>query len=258
MNYGFQLSASGTLSNLYRMDVLANNLSNATTIGFKPDRVAFVQRDVAAVEDDLALPSSKLLERLGGGVHPAANRTSFEQGSISQTGNPLDLAIQGEGFFVLEDSSNGGGERFNLTRDGRFTRDASGQIVSATTGQPLMDVGNRPIFLPGNGAVTIDAAGNVRQSGAVLGRVQIADIDDRTQLRKMGHGMFSPTAEGWSARTTGTGIVTQNAVEEASVDPIAMMMQITDAGRAAESNMGMVSNHDRLLERAINTFGRVS
>lgn len=254
-----QIGSSGVLTSLYRMDVLSNNLANVSTVGFKPDAAAVMQRDVVRVEDGLgSMPSNKLLEMLGGGVHPAQTRVSFTQGTVSTTGNPLDLAIRGEGFFVMQDAGGVGADRFRLSRDGRFTRDAQGRLVSATSGLPVMDVSNRPIFLATGAPVTVDSDGTVTQAGNAVAQIQLIDVPDKSRLHKVGHGLFAASAEAWGSRRGAAAVLTQGAVEESAVDPIRAIMAITDAGRAAESNMGMVSNHDRMLDRAINTLGRGS
>jgi flagellar basal-body rod protein FlgF len=258
MNYGLQLSASGALSSLYRMDVLANNLANATTTGFKPDLPVITQRDAARIEDSLGfLPSSDLLERLGGGVMPVANRTSWEQGTLSSTSNPFDLAIEGDGFFVLRDRTDSGTDRLRFTRDGRFTRDARGLLVSTTTGMPALDVSNRTIPIPGNGPVQVQADGTILQNGQTLGRLQLTTLP-KDKLSKLGHGMFQATSEALENRKPATGIIRQSALEGSAVDAISTMMAITDASRAAESNFSLIQNADRLMDRAINGLGRVS
>jgi flagellar basal-body rod protein FlgF len=257
MNYSMQLSASGVLSNLYRMDVLANNLANATTTAFKPDLPMVRQRDAARVEDGLGLmPSNALLERLGGGVTPVANQISWEQGTLTSTGNPFDLAVEGEGLFVLRERSELGTDRLRLTRDGRFTRNDGGWLVSATNGLPALDVANRPIRIPGEGPIQVDADGTIRQNGVELARIQLARVDT-TGLSKLGHGMFQATSEALSSRRPASGIIRQNTLEGSGVDAIATMMALTDAGRAAETNFGLIQNADRIMDRAINGLGRV-
>jgi len=259
MNYGMNISASGVLTNLYKMDVLSNNLANTGTIGFKADLVAVRQRNAVGSDSPTdEVPSDRMLERLGAGVRSAPNRIEFTQGTLTSTGNPLDVAIRGDGFFVMQDSAGAGGERFRLSRDGRFTRDRGGRLVSVASGLPVMDTNNRPIVIPDDSPVTINADGSIKQRNATIAQLQIADVPDRSRLSKVGHGMFRAPSEVWSGKRPGTGVVTQNAVEESSADPIAMLMGITDAGRAVESNMQMVSNYDRMMDRAINTVGRVS
>lgn len=109
MNYGLQISASGVLTSMYRQDVLANNLANMSTVGYKPDVPTTMLRDPARIEDDLGfMPSNDLIERLGAGVLSAPNRVSFAQGALETTNRPMDLAIEGDGFFVVRNDSGGG------------------------------------------------------------------------------------------------------------------------------------------------------
>ena len=117
MNYGLQIAASGVLVQMHRTDVLANNLANIDTVGFKPDWAGALARDPARREDGLlGLPSDALVERLGAGVLAAPTMTSFAQGPIRQTGRDLDAAIRGTGFFVVGGES--GPASLRLTRDG--------------------------------------------------------------------------------------------------------------------------------------------
>ncbi len=259
MNYGLQISASGALTAMYRQDVLTNNLANATTVGFKPDVPESRQRDPVRREDGLMfLPSNSMLERLGGGVTLGRNRVQFAQGSLEKTGSPLDLAIQGDGFFVVRDESDSTGDRLRLTRDGRFTRDSGGRLVSVTTGHPVMDTANRPIVLAGSGKVAIDGDGTVRQDGGAVAKIQLASVPDTARLDKLGGSMFRAPTGSIVPRRQAEGQLKQGYVEASGVDEIRMMMQITGASRDVEANIGMIQQADRLMDRAINQLGRVT
>jgi flagellar basal body rod protein FlgG len=248
MNYAMELAASGVLTSLYRMDVMSNNLANVATAGFKPDMPFTIQRDAARVEDGLSLPSNLMLERLGGGVTLSPNQTNFEQGPMQKTGSAFDLAIEGDGFFVMLDERAATGERLRLARDGRFTRNGNGTLVSTNTGQPVLDVSNRPISVSGVSPVQIGPDGSIRQDGAVIAQIQVVSVPDRSRLAKVGNGMFRASAEAMSSLRPASGSV---------VDPIKALMGVTDAGKAAEANMSMLTGADRLMERAINGLGRV-
>lgn len=258
MSYGMQIAASGALTSLYRMDVLANNLSNLSTVGYKADASVMMQRDPARIEDGLTLPSNTLLERLGAGVMPAPNRTSFEQGTLNTTGNPLDLAIDGEGFFLILDERGDEAERLRLTRDGRFTRNGDGTLVSAASGQPVLDIANRKIVLEDPSPIEVTPGGAIRQRGVEVAKLQICTVPDRNKLSKVGQGMFRAPSESMSSLLTATGIIKQGMLEGSSVDPIRAMLGVTEAGRDVEANLGMIASHDRLTERAINGLGRVA
>ncbi len=258
MNYGLQISASGVLTSMYRQDVLSNNLANMSTVGYKPDIPTTMQRDPARIEDDLGfMPSNSMIERLGAGVLSAPNRVSYAQGALETTDRPLDLAIEGDGFFVVRNDGPGaGGVQVRLTRDGRFSLDSSGQIVMTTTGLPLMDTRNQPITPPSAGPIGVAVDGTMMQDGEIFAQVQVADVPDRSVLKKEGAGLFAPSAAGVSSIFTIQGRVRQGSVEGAAVNEIDAMMQVTSASRAAQTNIGMITYHDRLMERAINTFGR--
>ncbi|NUQ69032.1 MAG: flagellar hook basal-body protein [Phycisphaerales bacterium] len=259
MSYGLQLSAAGVLTSMYRMDVYANNLANTDTVGFKADIPAALTRKPVTEEDADAgmLPSNKMLERLGGGTLAFPTATSHTQASLRSTGNDLDLAIQGDGFFVTRDVADAGGDALRFTRDGRFTRNADGLLVMATTGMPVLDVSGNSIKLP-NGKVTVDADGTIRHGQAAVARVQITDVPDRSRLRKQGHSLFTAPADAMSSRFAATGSIRQNHIEESGVDEVRTLLNVTSAARDIESNLAMIQQHDRLMERAIAVLGRVN
>ncbi len=258
MNYGLYISASGALTAMYRQDVHANNLANLDTVGFKPDHAATVQRLSAREEDGLAhLPSNALLERLGAGVLLAPNRIGFGQGPLDATGQPFDLALQGDGFFVLRtDGKNQ--DSIRLTRDGRFTRDATGRLISATSGLPVLDVSNNTIRIPDGANPRIEADGSIFSGERFVARIQVMEVLDRGQLTKEGHSLFRPTSAALEARFAGSAAVRQGFLERSATDPFRAMMGTTGAGRDFETNMQMIAQHDRLMDRAINTLGKVA
>jgi flagellar basal-body rod protein FlgF len=258
IGYGLNLSASGALTALYRMDVMANNLANISTVGFKPELAMARQREAARPEDGLGfLPSNALLEQLGGGVMNAPNRISFSQGPLQTTGNPLDVAIDGEGFFVLRDTAASDADRFLVTRDGRFTMNQNRELVSTSSGMPVMDNQNRPIVLDGTGDVQIGPDGGIRQNGQQVAQLGVVALDDLARIAKGPGGTFIAPPDVMQRRRTAPGLVKQHALEGAAVDPIRAMLSVTGAGKAAEANFGMIQSHDRLMERAINSLGRV-
>ncbi len=259
MNYGLYISTSGALNAVYRQDLLTGNLANVNTAGFKPDLPITRQRDPARVEDGLGhLPSSDLIERLGAGVMGARTRTLFQQGTIRQTGNDLDLAIRGDGFFTLLDERDGSPERVRLTRDGRFTLGGDGRLVSAVNGLPVLGADGRPVRLDPTQPVTVMADGSILQGGAETARLDFVDVAGRDLLRKRGDGQFVPDPGQLAGKRPASGLIEQRAIEESAVDEIQTLMDIEAAARDAQANIGMISYHDRLLDQAINRFARVA
>ncbi|MFQ5495907.1 MAG: flagellar hook-basal body complex protein, partial [Phycisphaerae bacterium] len=142
-SYGLWLSAAGMKVNDHRQSVLANNMANANTTGFKRDLVSIMQRQVESQVARRGGPfAHPMLDRLGGGLNVRKTRLDFSQGSIEQTGKPLDVAIKDEGFFVVSD-----GNDTRYTRDGQFAINTEGELVmSAGEGRwRVLDDNGRPI-----------------------------------------------------------------------------------------------------------------
>ncbi|MEL7473582.1 MAG: flagellar hook basal-body protein [Planctomycetota bacterium] len=259
MHYGIHLAASGALTNLYKQDVLANNLANVNTVGFKPDIVTIQSRDPARREDNLGhLPSNALIERLGGGLHPARNRIGLSQGPLETTHNPLDLAIEGDGFFMVEERGADGGSFLRLTRDGRFTLNNEGLLVMSTTGLPVLDDSGRQIELSTDAGVSIGGDGVITQLGESVARLALTDVPDRGRLTKHRAGLLSAPNDAISSRFDASGRIRQGHLEQSGVNEIATLMGVTGAGRAASGNLAVIGYHDRMMDQAINRLGRIN
>lgn len=257
MDYALNISASGVLTAMYRQDVLANNLANVETIGFKPDIASTRQRAAARQEDNLPfLPSNTLLERLGAGVMLAPNRMNLTQGSLRQSSNPYDLAIQGDGYFVARRQLDGGNPQEVLTRDGRFLRNSAGLLVT-TDGSPVLDDAGREIRIPAGPAVNISSNGTIRQDGKTIAKLRVIQVPWEAGLTKEGSGTILPTREAMARSVPASGEVRQFALEESGVDEVMAIMDISKAARDADANVAMIQHTDRLLDRAINVLGRV-
>ncbi|MBL8763047.1 MAG: flagellar hook-basal body complex protein [Phycisphaerae bacterium] len=259
MNYGMMVSASGMMSGLYRMDVWSNNLANVNTSAFKPDMPFARTRDAARQEDGLGfLPSNDMLERLGAGVTMGPNRLALAQGGLEPSTNALDLALDGIGFLMTRTGESSDPAQLRLTRDGRLALDERGRLVLSSSGLPLLDTDLRPITLDSDKPVSIDARGDVTQGGARIGRLAVVDVPDRDALRRSGEGLFSASPAIMARRTTAPAAVRQFHTERSGVDPVRALMQINSAQSAVSSAGRMIQMHDQLMDRAINTLGRVA
>ena len=251
MNYGLYLSATGAVSSMHKQDVHANNLANVNTVGFKPD-IAVTRDRLPAREEGGHLPIEPkwLLEKLGGGHYVDPTRVSLAQGALNFTDNTLDVAISGDGFFVVEGQQ--------LTRDGRFSLDADGTLVMAGTGKRVLGAENQPIHLDDQHDVLINTDGEISQGGRIVGRLQIVQPADPTSLQKIGHSLLRVDPNSRSGLTPATGRAMQGHVEASSVDPIMTMNSMINASKAVSSNATMMQYHDHIMDQAINTFGRVA
>lgn len=259
MNYGLYLSASGVLANTYRQDVFANNLANVETPGFKPDIPSLRQRDSEALEDQLGFDgSNELMDRLGGGVLAAKQRINFAPGALRPTGNPLDVALTDKHqFFAVENIDASGQTSVALTRDGRFTLNSARELITQS-GKRVLDSSDQPIVIEGEGVASIDKVGNVTLNGQPISQIQVARIDNLDSLTKRGLGMFAFNGQDpRQAVPTEQIDLNQGYVESSGVDPIMAMMNVVAATKAVTGNANMIRYHDQILDRAVNTLGRV-
>jgi len=258
MNYGLYMSASGVLTGMHRMDVAANNLANVSTVAFKPDMATTMQRDPARVEDNLMLlDSNRLLERLGAGALASPTRTRFDPAPLKQTNNPLDVAIEKEGFFVVRSPQGAGDESLRFTRDGRLTLDSQGRLVMSATGLPVVGDNNQPITLDPSQAAQIVGDGAVRQGGRQVARLQVVTLPDAASLRKVGENLYRAEPGAAEQRRPTEPLLRAGAVERSAVNPVDELSNITKASGAVQNNTRMIDMHDQIMDLAINTFASV-
>lgn len=245
MTYGLWLSAVGLQTSQYRQAVLANNLANANTVGFKHDIAVVRERAVEADEHGPARFGHALLDDLTGGSLVAPTYTAFVQGPIELTQRPLDVAIEGDGFFTIED---GGQTRY--TRDGRFTIDANGRLITVTGGRPVLDDGGQEITVLTGGeapAPRIDNRGRVRQGEQVVAQLGLVDFADKQRLRKVGANLFDANGEPPTPTTT---TLRPEAVEGSTVAPIRSLASMIEVARAYQLNATLITMQDELNGRA--------
>ena len=228
------------LAELARQDQIANELANASTPGYKPARSA--QASFGA----LLLSNSATGQPIGtleGGVSIAATTTSLAQGPLAETGQPLDLALAGDGFFTVQTPS---GVRY--TRDGQLTIDAQGRLVTAA-GLPVLDTGGRPIAVGSDAAsVTVAADGAVSAGGKAVGTLAVVSLANPT---RQGDTLFAGTA---GARPQGTQVV-QGSLEGSNVDAAQAMIDMIVSLRSFEASQHVINAIDETLGRGIDSAG---
>jgi flagellar basal body rod protein FlgG len=256
MNYGLYTSASGALTAMHRMDVWSNNLANVQEVAFKPDYAFEQQRPVERIEDHIPqLDPNLLMERLGGGVLASPTIVDFSEGPTEITGNPLDVAIRGDGFFMVDTGK--GDEGIRYTRDGRFTLDDNGRLVTASQGFPVLDAQGREIVATPGVMPALAGNGDLLQDGQVVGQVGVVRFDDTTALKRGAEGLYRTDKGGERLRERVEPSLHTGAVEQSSVDPIRAMLAIRRASDNAQRNLRMISMFDELMGRTINTFARI-
>jgi flagellar basal-body rod protein FlgF len=223
------------------LDVVANNVANMNTTGFKGERMVF----------------QDLVEKLqveGGKAHFVTDRATYTDhsaGALTTTGNPYDVAIQGNGMFAVETP---GGAAY--TRDGRFAVSAEGDLVTQS-GNRVLDAGGASIQLPeGYTSFTVSGDGTVSvNNGQMVGRLAAARFENPASLVRQGDGLFMP-ARGQEPVVADQGGFVQGMVEGSNVNPVAEMVRMVGLHRAYEESMRMSDqDHERVI-KMIETVGR--
>lgn len=250
---GLYAAASAMLANLSRQETLAHNIANLDTPGFKQVLVSledFVQTPVAYPPgSNSTLPArDRLVGSLGLGVESTPQETDHSSGGLKYTGQPYDMAIQGAGYFRVQTPE---GERY--TRDGRFMRDAQGNLVTVDGYKVLNDAG-QPITLE-DGELFVSPDGALTLNGQDVGRLGIAYFNDpaaelQRDLPNTFRAAGAPTGQA-------QGSVQQGYLEMSNADPTQLMTQMVAVSRAYEAAQQMVQVQDELLGQSIATLGRI-
>lgn len=219
------------------MQVIANNIANQATTGFRQEGVIFS-------EYVKRLDNAASLSMANGNV----GNTSMLQGELRQTGAPLDLAIEGPGFFLVETAA---GPR--LTRAGAFTPNALGELV-AMDGNRVLDVGGAPVFLPpGAGDLSVGADGTISRNGQPLARLGVVEPADPLGLVREGGQRFD-APEGFAQSENGR--VLQGFLEQSNVDSIGQVARMIEVQRAYEMGQSFLDREDERIRNMIKTVIR--
>lgn len=245
MSGGMYLAAAGALVQQLRLEMLANNVANVNTIGFKGEKSVFGVADDSATNPLEVTPEA--IVSLTPYAPPFYTVVDFSQGAIRQTGNPLDVAIDGDGFFSIQTP-----EGVQYTRQGSFSLNADGVLVSQD-GYPVLGE-NGDITLD-EGTVEIDLEGNLTVDGDDIGRLRITAFADGSALKKIGDGRFvlsDATAQGSRPPDAATR---QGYVETANVNPVLAMTEMIETSRAFEAYQKVIQTADESTATSINDVG---
>lgn len=220
------------------MRAIANNIANASTTGFKAEGVMFAEH----------------IKRLGHGhaslsmATASVRDTAMTQGGMAQTGGTFDLAIEGEGFFLIETPQ---GER--LTRAGAFTPNGDGDLVTMD-GHPVLDAGGAPVFIPqGAGKIAIAPDGTISAGGQPVGQIGLVIPTDVTAMIRQDGTIFEATA-GYEPSLQGR--MMQGFLEQSNVNPITQIGRMIEVQRAYELGQSFLEKEDERIRAVIKSVGR--
>lgn len=220
------------------MQVLAHNVANLSTAGYRREGVIFTEymRNLNGAEEPLSMAAAN------------ARQTYLTQGTLAQTGGTLDLAIEGDGYFVIEAPQ---GER--LTRSGHFITNAQGEMVNAD-GFRLLDAAGAPVFIPPDArGITIGRDGTVSSDDQPLARIGLMRPEDPSMLRRAQGTMLEAEGELFPADDT---ILHQGFLEESNVNPIIEMARMIEIQRAYEMGQKFLEREDERVRAVVQTLGK--
>jgi flagellar basal-body rod protein FlgF len=264
------VAASGALVQKMRLEILSNNLANINTTGFKEDRAVFSNylssEQNGIIDSNPDEISGIALEVFGSDdqsniqVKFDGTRTDFSQGQLRATGSPLDLALEGKGFFCIQ--SKDGIEQYTrkgdfklgddgklVTQEGLAVLGRNGGTIQINPNQPNTVSGGQPI-------ISVDENGVVSSGGTEIDSLKIVNFEDPSFLTKIGDSLFSPSESGKTGTEVDGTKIRQGFVEQSNVDPIKVMTELIEVQRAFESYQKILRSMDELLGRSVNEVGK--
>lgn len=286
---GLYTAYTGMLNEQHRMDVLTNNLANATTNGFKKEGttseafdtvLAYKIKDLsepgniprplatnrAVDEAELNNPlNENYLERrvrktgLNLGVKIGENYVDYSQGPIKETGNTLDVALSDRGFFAIEYTNKAGQTSTKYTRDGNFTMNRQG-FLQTQDGDYVLDEDGRRIQMDTALPISISRNGTIIQDGTAVATIGITDFEDYNYLERFGENFFQPVEGAVELDRGETGVNTQihqGYLEMSNISVVTEMVNMITLQRQYESNQKVITTYDDTLEQAVTQNGKI-
>jgi flagellar basal-body rod protein FlgF/flagellar basal-body rod protein FlgG len=240
------ISAEGASAQAQRLEVIANNLANVDTPGFKQDVATFQARFAEAIQNGQARSGDQSINDIGGGVKLMDVATDYSVGDLKRTGNDLDFAINGKGFFHIKGED---GQQY-LSRAGDFALDTQGKLVTQYGHRPVLNQQGSEIQLSLNTPWSVSADGFINQDGTIhaLGMSQPESMNEMT---KVGNNLFKPTGSVKPLELSERN-VRQGYLEMSGSSPVRQMMAMIETTRAFEANSRMIQNQDSVLGTLIS------
>ncbi len=245
----------------HRLDITANNLANVNTSGYKQDRTAFKDTMIQFAHDQIREPLANTRSKplfpepqLAARVRIAVSDLDMTQGAAQYTGNALDVALAGEGFFQTNDLEG----NLYFTRNGAFTTTPDGTLTTKE-GWPVVGTGGPIVIPPGTANVHIDSSGNVYADGAQVGTMQLMSVDDPKGLEKFGSNMYrlrEGTAVQVIAPDENNVLVNQGFLEGSNVNVVTSMVDMIETNRYFESIMKVMQAANALDSETYNKIGK--
>lgn len=254
---GLYTAYTGMINQQNRMDVITNNMANATTTGFKSEGAtskSFSDVYAVKIKDASEYYVNRRLGTMSMGVEIGETYTDFAQGSFRSTENTYDLALDGEGFFAISFTNKAGVTSTKYSRDGSFTVNTDGYLVTKD-GDFVLNRNNAPIQINVNASINIDTLGNIFEDGNQVAQINVVDFQDYNYLEKYGENLYDMVEGGTMIESTAR--VQQGYLEASNVNIVSEMVDMIAITRAYETNQKVITTIDSTLDKAVNTVGKL-
>lgn len=263
---GLYTAYTGLVNQQNRLDVLTNNLANSATNGFKKEgttTTTFGEALAIKIKDSSDYYLPKKLGEITPGVEIGENYTDYTQGPFRVTDNTYDIALDGDGFFAISFTNKAGETSIKYTRDGAFTVNVNGYLVTKDgdyvlnqNGALASDSGAANyIQVDPNSELVIDNQGYLYQNNQQIGQIGVVDIADYDYIEKYGENMYQ-LADGGQVQDSDAKTV-QGALEMSNVNVVSEMVEMITISRAFESNQKIMQTIDTTLDKAVNNLARI-
>jgi flagellar basal-body rod protein FlgG len=244
MNSGMFAALSGNLAAMRRLDIISNNLANVNTVGFKKDKMSF-EGILASTANPPQVPQNTTADPI---LQKENVYIDYAAGIINQSGNPLDLAIDGDGFFTINTP-----EGKAYTRQGNFRLAADGTLVTSD-GYPVL--GQEGAIRIQGSRIEIDANGEIVVDGTASGKISLVDFEKPYNLTKTGSTLFVP-ADSQETPKVATSQIRQGHIEGSNVDSILEMVQMIETNRYFEACSKVIKGFDDMAAKAATELGKI-
>lgn len=263
---GLYTAYTGMVNEQNRLDVLSNNLANADTNGFKKEGTttqSFAEQLAVKIKDSSYFGMPQALGHVDTAVHIGETYTDYSQGNYKVTDSQYDFALDGDGFFAVAFTDKAGNTSVKYTRDGAFTVNTQGYLVTKDGDYVLNSNGARNgvanqgsyIRVNPNQELKVDEQGNVFQDDVQVASIGVVDFQNYDYLEKYGENLYD-MAEG-GARIASAAKVNQGCIEASNVNVVSEMVNMITISRAYQAGQKVINSIDETLEKTVNQVGKV-
>lgn len=263
---GLYTAHTGMVNEMKRLDIMTNNLANADTVGYKKEGTTsrtFADEYAIRIKDTSSYGMSRRIGSVSLGTHLGQVYTDWSSGSFKVTDNTTDLAVEGNGFFAVSFTDKAGNTSMKLTRDGAFTLNADGYLMTKDGDYVLNSTGalnNNPsadnyIQLDPKLPFQVDELGYIYQNNQLVGTVGLVDVDNYDYIEKYGENLYN-VLEGGNLRAA-DGLIQQGVLESSNVNVVSEMVNMITIQRAYEAGQKVITSVDETLDIAANRLGKL-